>query len=226
MSRRSGAPAPARQGLSRRCKRIGVLGVALLGVGGAGCTVGDGSGAVVTERLYLQGCWDGPFDLQPDFFAANPYREEALLIRVQRGDNNQEASDGLTVIVTDLNAVRAQLGRPIPVGLPPGVAPPGQPVSGDPVPLVTLALYLHQTCRGQSSATYSIAGTITFDSLFSGDPNEENSDERLTDATFAVQFADPRELLSADDPAAVTSAVVDGNFRFFFQRGQPAQPFQ
>jgi hypothetical protein len=208
-------------------KRVQLLLAAGLALAfGSGCTVGDGEGSVTTDRLYLKGCWNGPFNLKPDFFAANPYREESLLIRVQRGDNNQEASDGLTVIVNDLKAVRAQLGQPIPVGLPSGVTPPGQVPTGEPSPLVSLALYLHQTCHEQNSATYSVGGNITFTSIFSGDPNEEDSESRLTDATFAVQFADPRELVTAADPAAVTSNVVTGNFHFFFQRGQPAQPFQ
>ena len=191
-----------------------------------GCTVGEGHGNVTTERLYLQGCWNGPFNLQPDFFAANPYRREALLIRVQRGDNNQEASDGLTVIVNDLNAVKAKLGTPIPVGLPPGVVPPGQPASGGETPLVSMSIYLHQTCHEQNSATYSVSGSITFESIFNGDPNEEDSALRLTQATFTAKFADPRELLGAVDPAAVTSEDVIGDFSFYFQRGQPAQPFQ
>lgn len=193
---------------------------------GTGCTVGDGHGTVTSERLYLQGCWNGSFNLQPDFFAANPYRAESLQIRVQRGDNNQEASDGLTVLVSDLAAVRQQLHVPIPVGLPAGVAPPGQPLTGEPGPLVSLSLYLHQTCHEQNSATYSVSGDITFDSIFSGDPNEEDSDARLTDATFDVRFADPRELVDAPNPEDLTSANVHGEFSFFFQRGQPAQPFQ
>jgi hypothetical protein len=190
----------------------------------AGCTVGEGQGEVKSSRLYLKECWNGPFDLDPDFFAANPYREEALMIRVQRGDNNQEASDGLTVIVKDLHAV--ELGTPIPVGLPNGVSPPGHPVTGAPDPLVSLSLYLHQTCHEQNSATYSVEGTITFRSIFSGNLNEENSEKRLTDAEFHVKFADPRDLVEATDVAKVTSDMVDGNFRFYFQRGQPAQPFQ
>ncbi|HYP87294.1 MAG TPA: hypothetical protein VEQ59_04060 [Polyangiaceae bacterium] len=190
----------------------------------AGCTVGEGEGEVKSTRLYLKGCWNGPFDLAPDFFAANPYRGEALMIRVQRGDNNQEASDGLTVIVKDLHAV--ELGAEIPVGLPNGVAPPGQPLTGAPDPLVSLSLYLHQTCHEQNSATYSVSGNIVFRSIFSGDPNEANAEKRLTEAEFHVKFADPRELVDADDPSSLTSDVVDGNFRFYFQRGQPAQPFQ
>jgi hypothetical protein len=205
---------------------LGTLLVSLTLLGSAGCTVGDGEGSVTTDRLYIEGCWNGPFDLDPDFFAANPYREESLMIRVQRGDNNQETSDGLTVIVSDLEAVRARLGQPIQVGLPPGVTPPGQPPTGAPAPLVSIALYLHQTCHEQNSATYSVSGDITFSSIFSGDPNEKNSDARYTDAVFTVKFADPRELITAEDPAAVTSNDVQGDFRFFFQRGQPAQPFQ
>jgi hypothetical protein len=192
-----------------------------------GCTVGDGEGSVETSRLYLKECWNGPFDLKPDFFAANPYREESLLIRIQRGDNNQEASDGMSVVVTDLDAVRARLNTPIPVGLPPGVAPPGQPLTGADAPLVSISLYLHQTCHEQNSATYSVSGDITFKYLFSGDPNEEDTDARLTEASFDnLQFADPRELVDAEDAVAVTSDPVKGHFRFFFQRGQPAQPFQ
>lgn len=189
-----------------------------------GCTVGEGEGDVTSERLYVKDCWNGPFNLEPDFFAANPYREEALMIRVQRGDNNQEASDGLTVIVKDLKSV--PLNTPIPVGLPNGVSPPGQPVKGLPDPLVSLSLYLHATCHEQNSATYSVEGTILFHSIFSGNPNEENSERRLTDAEFEAKFADPRELVDAADTAKVTSDPVFGNFRFYFQRGQPAQPFQ
>ena len=207
-----------------RLTSLVVLGLALLG--GVGCTVGDGSGDVKSDRLYVRGCWNGPFDLKPDFFAANPYRNEQLFIRVQRGDNNEEQSDGLIVVLSDLKAVQGMLGTPIKVGLPPGVVPPGQPVTGGPEPLVSLSLYLHQTCHEQNSATYSVAGEITFNSLFSGDPNEEDSDARLTDAIFDVKFADPRELVDATDPASLTSEDVVGNFRFFFQRGQPAQPFQ
>lgn len=196
-------------------------------LGGLGCTVGEGHGTVVSDRLYMQGCWKGPFDLNPDFFAANPYRGESLLIRVQRGDNNQEASDGLTVIVNDLKKVRSEMmGQPIAVGLPPGVAPPGQPLTGAEAPLVSLSLYLHQTCHEQNSATYSVSGEITFNSIFSGDPNEEDSQDRLTEATFKVTLADPRELVGAEDPELMLTSELTGDFTFFFQRGQPAQPFQ
>jgi hypothetical protein len=191
--------------------------------------VGEGYGEVKTvaeEKLYVADCWNGAFDLQPDFFAANPYRGESLMIRVQRGDNNEEASDGLLVIVNDLATVRnSMMNQPIEVGLPSGVAPPGQPVTGKPNPVVSLSLYLHQSCHEQNAATYSVGGTITFAKIFSGDPNEKNSDDRRTDAEFDVTMADPRDLVDAADPALV-SGHITGNFHFFFQRGQPAQPFQ
>jgi hypothetical protein len=73
---------------------------------------------------------------------------------------------------------------------------------------------------------YSISGTITFTSLFSGDINEPNADDRLTEAEFTAEFADPRQLSSGStaDSSTVVS-TVEGWFRFFFQRGKPAQPF-
>ena len=191
------------------------------------CTTGEGEGWVRSDRLYIEDCWIGPFNLRPTFFGANPYREESLLIRVQRGDNLQEVSDGLTVVVTDLAPIReSQLEQPIPVGLPPGVAPNGIPVASTAEPTqVSLGLYLHDTCHAENGTVYSLSGTITFHSLFSGDPNESVANERLTDADFEAVFADPREMASDGSVDATTTSEVSGHFRFFFQRGQPAQPF-
>ncbi len=194
-----------------------------------GCTVGEGSGEVHSDLLYVNGCWKGAFDLSPDFFGANPDPGESLLIRVQRGDNVEDVSDGLMVAVTQLPDVRQHLNEPLPVGMPRGVTPSGVPIVYDPdPPKVSLSLYLHNTCHQQNGTIYSIDGTITFSSLFSGDLNEGSSENRLTEATFEADFADPRELADVTDAtakAALTSKVT-GNFRFFFQRGQPSQPFQ
>ena len=146
--------------------------VGLVGVLSGACTTGEGEGWVRSDRLYIEDCWNGPFNLRPTFFGANPYREESLLIRVQRGDNLQEVSDGLTVVVSDLAGIRdGSLDQPIPVGLPPGVAPYGTPVSSGAEPVqVSLGLYLHDTCHAENGTVYSLSGTITFHSLFSGDP--------------------------------------------------------
>lgn len=200
-----------------------VLGLALLAFG---CAVGEGEGAVTSEELVVKDCYTGPFDLHPDFFAANPDQRETLLIRVQRGDNIQEQSDGLSVLVTDLPTLRGQLETPIEVGLPPGVRPPGVPVVFNPnPPKVSLALYLHNTCHAQTGTLYALSGQITFHALFSGDRNEESAEDRLTDAEFTAVFADPRELGSDGLVPAESQSTVSGYFRFYFQRGQPAQPF-
>ncbi|HTA91141.1 MAG TPA: hypothetical protein VK745_16255 [Polyangiaceae bacterium] len=209
---------------------LGRLVACLVALAPLGCTVGQGTGDVTSQHLYVNDCWNGPFDLKPDFFGANPDNGVSLMIRVQRGDNIEDVSDGLDVLVNDLQDVRSQLKMPIPVGLPPGVSPPGVPITFNPdPPKVSLALYLHNSCHQQDGTIYSISGTITFNSLFSGDLNEGSSENRLTDATFTdVSFADPRELAATSDAnaqAALTS-LVSGNFNFFFQRGQPSQPFE
>jgi hypothetical protein len=158
---------------------------------------------------------------------------------VQRGDNIEEVSDGLVVLVSDIQAIRgdsqnaSMLGQDITdVGLPPGIDVPGLPQSGTP-PMVGMSLYLHDTCHAQNGSLYAMSGSINFASLFSGDPNEPVADRRLTDATFTAQFADPRELAAsgtATNPSDLCAgssvcSTVTGSFRFYFQRGQPAQPF-
>jgi hypothetical protein len=191
------------------------------------CDVGDGEGWVRSDSLYIEDCWNGEFDLGPDFFAANPSPgSKSVTLRVQRGDNIEEVSDGLVVVVNQLPTVRGQIGQDIEVGMPPGVSPPGVPVvyDEDP-PKVSLALSLHGSCHAQNGTVYSIAGTINFESLYSGDPYEDEADKLLTEASFNAQFADPRNLVGTDVPAEALSQV-SGYFRFFYQRGQPAQPFQ
>jgi len=205
------------------------LAACLLALAPLGCTVGEGEGSVRSDHLWVSGCWNGAFDLSPDFFGANPDPGNSLTIRLQRGDNIEDVSDGLIVLVNDLPEIRKQLGENLQVGLPRGVRPSGVPIefNANP-PKISLSLYLHNTCHQQNGTVYSTSGTINFSSLFSGDPNEGSSEDRLTDATFDASFADPRELVDASTQAekdAVTSRVT-GNFHFFFQRGQPSQPFQ
>ncbi len=219
--------------------RLAQLAIGLLSLAPLACTVGEGEGAVKSDHLYVNGCWNGQFDLDPDFFGANPDQDEALMIRVQRGDNVEDVSDGLEVNVIDLQDVRQAIadaktggadGADFQVGMPPGVSPPGVPIVFNPTPpKVTLTLYLHHTCHQQVGTIYSISGTIHFTSLFSGDLNEGSSENRLTQATFTdISFADPRELVAAQDSMTMASLTsqVSGNFRFFFQRGQPSQPFE
>lgn len=197
----------------------------------SGCTVGEGDGWVKSTRLYIPDCWNGGFDLGPDFFASNPFSDETQVIRIQRGDNLQEVSDGLMILVNDTQAVRAkdQLGQALAVGVPVGVQCPGRSVEYDPDPaLVNMSLYLHDSCHTQEGATlHSVGGTITFTDLFSGDINEKDGSDKLTEASFAVDFANPCDIppegFGTADPALISH--VTGYFKFYFQRGQPAQPF-
>ncbi len=189
--------------------------------------VGSGEGQVHSDQLIAQDCWHGAYDLNPDFFAAVPYRN-TLLIRVQRGSDLAEVSDGVEVLVNDVTGIRqTQLETPITIGLAPRLLNKIAPgVAQGAPPLVNLALYLQYSCHNQNDALYAMSGTITFHSLFSGDPNEAVGSEKLTDATFDVTVADPRDAIPGklDIPPEKTSRVT-GNFKFHFQRGQPGQPF-
>jgi hypothetical protein len=119
------------------------------------------------------------------------------------------------------------------VAIPAGVAPPGSPsvpppdLAADP-PIVHMSLYLQRSCHNQNTILYGVDGTITFKALFDGDPNETSAEQKLTDATFDVQFGDLRDTpfgeYAGDVPPGLRSRVF-GSFRFYFERGQPGQPF-
>lgn len=219
------------RGRALGAKAVLSLGV-LVGLALTGCSLGQGEGEVKSDKLIATDCWDSTYDMQPDFFAAVPYRE-TLQIRVQRGTDLQEVSDGLGILVNDVPTVREEmLGQAVEVTLPPGVQPPGSPVP-EPEPgasegLVHMALYLQQSCHNQNTVLYAVSGQITFTELFSGDPNEADAVDKYTDASFDVMVGDPRDVelgAPADSIPAERQSRVTGYFRFYFERGQPGQPF-
>lgn len=201
---------------------------------GTGCTfVGQGEGEVTSDALYAPTCWFGAYDLDPTFFATVPFRDEQQ-VRVQRGSDLVEVSDGVAIQIDDVPDIRAnQLGQPIDVGLPLQLLKEVDPsITNAPDPQVSLALYLQFSCHNQNIVLYAIDGTITFDALFSGDPNESEGSEKLTDARFEVTLADPRDAILEGTPRqgnisvpAEKTSTLNGWFRFNFQRGQPGQPF-
>jgi hypothetical protein len=68
--------------------------------------------------------------------------------------------------------------------------------------------------------------TITFTHLFDGNPDESDSSERLSEATFNLYFADPRNICpGGQGPPPRCEGHLQGSFKFYFQRGRPAQPF-
>jgi len=253
-------------------------------------SLGEGEGKI-TGSLNVPNCWSGRFDLAPDFYAGIPYRDSVEL-RIQRGGDFETFSDGVVILVDDVHAIRPDrgpglLGEPLKVSLPPGVTPPGVPITPDPDPAsVHLTLYLQRTCRTQNIALHAVAaatlnsdgtcdsvdsgddfigpcqgapspaddggtsspdggdagpvgdgGTspaagpvghsvITFNHLYNAVPEETNAAERLSEGNFDVYLVDPREICPGGlGPPPRCRGHLSGNFRFYFQRGRPGQPF-
>ncbi|MEZ4299063.1 MAG: hypothetical protein R3B70_29205 [Polyangiaceae bacterium] len=248
-----------------------------------GCSLGQGEGVVQSEALYAKDCVypteggrceyalpDGTigidegcdnYDLLPDFFAAVP-SEDTIQMRIQRGTDITELSDGLAILVSDVAAIRAAIvtrreeviaeGKTedealdeawveVPVAIPPGVTPPGAAVSPPPpcdaetqlctVKPVAMALYLQKSCHNQNTVLYAVSGFIRFNSLFSGDPVEPSAAEKLNHASaFDIVVGDPRDTppglpVGPDSIPPEYTSRLTGSFRFYFERGKPAQPF-
>jgi len=177
----------------------------------------------------------------------------------------------------------SRLGQALAVRIPPGVTPPGIPITPEADPaLVDFAVYMQRTCKTQNVALYAgrvalgadgscstppntpapvsteacpgtvpastdggaadagstDAGalvataprvgesTITFKHLFNGVPEEPDASKRLTEATFDVYLADPREICPGGNGAPPPCrGHLTGSFRFTFERGRPAQRF-
>lgn len=251
----------------------------------AGCSLGQGEGVVHSDALYARDCvlptegavctFDDPdaggpdagldygcdnYDLLPDFFAAVP-SENVIQMRIQRGTDITELSDGLSVLVNDVDQIRAAIQAKrdvvlaqgatdeealeqlveVPVAMPLGVRTPGSPVSTAPpcdeatqlcsVTPVAMALYLQKSCHNQNIVLYAVSGWVRFNSLWSADPSEGSAAERLIYASsFDIVVGDPRDAPEGvpvgpeSIPPELTSRLT-GHFRFYFERGKPAQPF-
>lgn len=201
-------------GSSRHSSTKGVLLLLLAAVGTAGCSVGVGEGSA-TGQVWAPTCGlDGAdYDLDPSFFSADPLADDAdlLEIRVQRGSDRPEVSDGLLVHVNEASTVHEMLGTPIDLS------------DTGPGALAQMTLYLNDTCPfeiGDPSqppiAYVSAGGTLTFTAIFA--PEVDDSGKAIT-ATFEDVL-----LVDAADPAE-RRAVLSGDFDFIFSRGRPAQPF-
>lgn len=207
---------------------------ALVALTSAGCSVGQGTGFVRSTDLFVQDCWEGEFDLKPTFFGANPFND-TLTIRIQRGERDIQVSDGFTMLVYDVPMIRSSmLGQPLLLGLPVGVSPLGYPLPETPnPPMATLSLYLNNSCAGQNSQLLAVEGEVTFAKLFSGDPNEETSEDRITEGRFWAIVTDPRTAEPSAEGSEEapyfypdeTKSRIEGEFSFVFHRGTPAQPF-
>jgi hypothetical protein len=220
--------------VKRRARRIpaAIAGAVATAGFAASCSLGDGTGAVKSASLNAPDCWEGEYDLKPDFFAAQPY-QNAVYIRVQRGSDQQGVSDGILILVDDVtDAIENHLGQPMDVTLPEGVAPPGVvpgSLCGDSCSDkgVHLTFYLLHSCFNENMVLYGVSGTITFDHLFNGNQNESDAAKKLTEGEFDVMVGDPQDIVTSgpDKGTIPGQSELTGRFRFYFQRGQPAQPF-
>jgi hypothetical protein len=219
-----------------RTPRLGssLVGAALVVMAATACSVGQGTGNLRSTDLFVQDCWEGEFDLKPTFFGANPF-DDTLTIRIQRGERDIQVSDGFTMLVYDVPLIRSSLlEQALPLGLPVGVSPLGYPLpeTQNP-PMATLSLYLNNTCAGQNSQLLAVTGEVTFVKLFSGDLNEETSDDRITEGNFWADVTDPRTAEPAPEGSEdgpffypyMYKSRIEGEFSFVFHRGTPAQPF-
>jgi hypothetical protein len=174
----------------------------------AGCAKGTGEGNAVGQ-VWAPDCGlnGGPFELNPDFFAMQPsVSVEIIDIVVQRGSGIQSYTDGLSVFIRDPQMVKESLlGTDIDLG---GLAAP-----------VEMTLYLNATCPGiaRIPVVYAaVSGTIRFDRLFV--PWLQNETEETVAVFTNVVLVDNKD---ADE----RRAVLDGDFRFVFDEGLPAQYF-
>lgn len=194
------------------------------------CAVGRGEGQVESDALVVEGCIDGPYTMDPNFFGAENGSDQQLL-RIQRGNNHVDNADNVIIVVRGLEEFAEEfLGEPQPVYLSPELVPEGVPVTpAGRGPQVSLSFHLGETCEREVVALQAHAGTITFDSIYSGQSGTGNKDERLTEGRFDVLVSDPRQLVAdAQAPEGYGSPEggrLTGSFRFIYRRGQAAQTF-
>ncbi len=189
---------------------------------GTGCVNPEGGGKVA-GTLGVPGCWTGPFDLKPDFFGAY-YHRDNLQLRFQRGSDNQNFSDGVSMHVSDVAKIRASLyGQPLKVGLPPEVTPPNVPIEprASP-PRVSFALYMQSSCKAQTVALYAVEEvTVTSDGSCNADPIPEANPEDGCKGTQAAGVGSGRSLATfhslynGDDQASAKDRRIKGCFDIY-----------
>jgi hypothetical protein len=128
-------------------------------------SLGQGNGCV-SGVLNIPNCWAGNFNLDPDFFVGVPY-QTSLEIRIQRGSDFETFSDGLEILIDNVDAIRpggdagpdgaGLYGDPLPVAIPVGVTAPGVPLVANPNPaLVHVSLYLQNSCQTQNVSPFAL----------------------------------------------------------------------
>jgi hypothetical protein len=177
-----------------------------------GCSVGQGRGeATGSITSMVCGIRDQDLDIRPTFFGAQVSANRTLNIRIQRGSNLEEFSDGFYIQVRDVTDVEQhRLGLPIEI----------TDEYGAPVQMV---LFYNETCksgfpndrRTQASIFHARSGTVQFDAVYA--PEVDAGAAKIQGHFEDVQFTGFNE---SDE-----FATLSGTFSFFYQRGSPAQVF-
>ncbi len=107
-----------------------------------------------------------------------------MQLRIQKGGDYETFSDGVLIQIDNVNTVRSELGQPLQVDLPPGVKPPGVPITAVANPsIVHLSLYLQTTCHTQDVALYGLGSTtMNGDGTCGGTPDGGNSETIVPEA--------------------------------------------
>lgn len=204
-----------------------------------GCAVGKGWG-LVEGCIHLPDCSvdrDGePFEtctesdydyvFRPDFFSGEVHDDGSLTIRVQKGGYRIGESDGIVITVPDYRWISDHL-----------VADPENVLDSEKLDVVPLdelealpvehrfkvSVYLNGSCPGSETAFNQGLGQIWFMSMYQ---NTELGDERNVERIhlgFDLTFVDPwpYDTPQPDSPRL----VAQGEIRFDYARGSPAQPY-
>jgi hypothetical protein len=191
------------------------------------CSVGQGVGEV-TGEVHIPDCGveRTDYSMDPDFFAAE-FTEDLrtrepggvqrmVTLRLQRGSYRERDSDGLLILLRDVNEIQTSLlDTPIEIG-------------NDLDAMVQMTVYLSRTCDSGFPREFwtvpgvlqAVEGTLTLSSVHSPgapDADGENIGE-FRGAFDGVRFEDVNE-------PDTRFAILSGSFAFFYQRGRPAQHF-
>lgn len=185
---------------------------ALVAVLVAGCSVGEGQGAI-TVNVQAPECDldEAAYELEPSFFSGEITGVQ-LNIRIQRGSRIEGYADGLVIHVSDVSEVfSSRIGIPI-------------EVESSTMAFLQTVIYFNETCpsgfpdffTNQPVMMEGQSGAVIFSAIYA--PNIEAGATLIEGRLVDVVYED------AADPVG-THATVNGTFSFFYQRGAPAQRF-
>lgn len=107
-----------------------------------------------------------------------------------------------------------------------GDKPAGCNVDGSAILQLDSGLDAGGSASDAGAAGQVATSTITFRSLFDGNIDESNAQQRLSDAEFDFFLADPRTGSPGGlGPPPPCRGHLTGSFHFYFERGRPAQAF-